>query len=165
MKLSETNVYAILEGIMRVESMNPYDNSHYEIMFCFDKGEIFESEQQVNIDSVDLLDKSQVGANVFESNYVLIRTVDAHKPIIKLWGWTRKNQVVVECSKSTKKRNDFNVAKKLYTSKKLDKNDNYICDSNKDAIALSLDFLSQCNKALFKETTATKAVESKKKAN
>lgn len=95
-------------------------------------------------------------------NYANIREVISKRSIIKLWG--HKDFITVECSKMLRKKEQINVTKKSYISKQLDKNNNYICNTLKDAIELSNDFLKQVDKMLSSaETSATQKKATKEK--
>lgn len=92
--------------------------------------------------------------DVYRKEYACIKEKISQRVIIKYWG--HKDYVAVECSKMLRKKEQINVNKKLYTDKELTKNNNYICKTTKDAVALSKDFITQVDKYLFKESTATK---------
>lgn len=98
----------------------------------------------------------------YRKEYACIKEKLTQRVIIKLWG--HKDFVTCECSKMLRKKEQINVEKKLYTSKELDKNNNYICKTTKDATTLCKDFISQVDKYLYKETTtATKTTKDETK--
>ena len=117
----------------------------------------------VNADKFEIIqkyDKDEFNVNEKDkASYANIRETDTKRSVIKLWG--HKTYVTVECSKMLRKKELINVDKKLYTDKKQDKNSNYICDSIKDAIALSKDFLAQVEK--MNVTVATEKTNDKAK--
>ena len=95
-----------------------------------------------------VFDNEEFNDNVKErKSYACIKD-ESKRAIVKLWGHTQF--VTVECSKTLRKKVD--VSKSMYTSKTLDKNNNYVCDNVKDAISLANDFIKQVD-ALNKSTT------------
>jgi len=97
----------------------------------------------------------------YRKEYACIKEKISDRVIIKLWG--HKDFVTCECSKMLRKKEQINVEKKLYTNKELDKNNNYICKSLKDATALCNDFITQVDKYLSKDTTVTKTTKDETK--
>lgn len=98
----------------------------------------------------------------YRKEYACIKEKLTQRVIIKLWG--HKDFVTCECSKMLRKKEQINVDKKIYTTKELDKNHNYICKSLKDATTLCKDFISQVDKYLYKDTTtATKTTKDETK--
>lgn len=97
----------------------------------------------------------------YRKEYACIKEKLTQRVVIKLWG--HKDFVACECSKMLRKKEQINVEKKLYTSKELDENNNYICKSLKDATALCKDFIAQVDKYLYKETTVTKTTKDETK--
>lgn len=117
-----------------LESLN-FDSSKFEVIRVFDIEEFNENTKE-------------------RKNYANIREVISKRSVVKLWG--HKDYVTVECSKMLRKKEQINVAKKLYTEKTLDKNTNYVCSTLKDACAVASDFLKQVDKMLSStETSAT----------
>lgn len=99
--------------------------------------------------------------DVYRKEYACIKEKLTQRVIIKLWG--HKDFVACECSKMLRKKEQINVEKKLYTSKELTKNNNYICKTQKDATTLCKDFIAQVDKYLYKETTITKTTKDETK--
>lgn len=95
--------------------------------------------------------------------YANIREVISKRSVVKLWG--HNEFVTVECSKMLRKKEQINVDKKVYTEKALDKNHNYMCDTEKKAIALAQDFINQVDKMLTESVTVTEKKEELEKAN
>lgn len=82
------------------------------------------------------------------NNYCALRAVaDSGKytTLFQLWGWTRKNQVVVEIQKSVIKRNKIDLSA-VIDGLALDKNGNFITDSVEQALAIIDSFMSQLYK-------------------
>lgn len=117
-----------------------FDSNKYETLRCFDNEEF----------SV---------VKVERKSYALIRNKTDKRAIIKLWG--HKNFVTCECSKMLRKRVD--ITSELYTSKQVDKNNNYMCTTLKDAIALCNDFIKQVD-AQNTKVVATEKKQQQKKA-
>lgn len=109
------------------------DASKYEILRCYDCEEFSATA-------------------VYRKSYALIRNKTDKRAVIKLWG--HRDFVACECSKMLRKRID--VSSTLYTSKTLDKNNNYICKSLTDATALCNDFIKQVDAQKDATTTASK---------
>lgn len=98
----------------------------------------------------------------YRKEYACIKEKLTQRVVIKLWG--HKDSVACECSKTLRKKEQINVDKKLYTSKELDTNNNYVCKTLKDATALCKDFITQVDKYLYKDnTTATKTTKDETK--
>lgn len=125
-KATEITVSAVLESIT-------FDSSKFEVIRVFDVEEFNENTKE-------------------RKNYANIREVISKRSVIKLWG--HKDYVTVECSKMLRKKEQINADKKLYTSKTLDKNNNYICNTLKDATMLADDFLKQVDKMLSSAETS-----------
>ena len=116
-----------------------YDAKRFEVIRKYDNEEFNENTKE-------------------RTAYANIRETDTKRSILKLWG--HKTYTTVECSKMLRKREQINVDKKIYTEKKIDKNNNYICESEKDIIALANDFLTQVDKML--STTVTEKTTNEK---
>lgn len=114
-----------------------FDTNKYEILRCYDCEEFSATA-------------------VYRKSYALIRNKTDKRAVIKLWG--HRDFVACECSKMLRKRVD--VSSTLYTSKSLDKNNNYICKSLKDATALCNDFIKQVDAQKDATTTASKKTAS-----
>ena len=116
-----------------------FDANKYETLRCFDNEEF----------SV---------VKVERKSYALIRNKTDKRAVIKLWG--HKDFVTCECSKMLRKRVD--VSSDIYTSKEVDKNNNYKCKTLKDAIALCNDFIKLVDAQDNKVTVTEKKQEQKK---
>lgn len=108
--------------------------------------------------------------NGIVNNYCALRAITdggKYTTLFQLWGWTRKNQVVVELQHSVLKRNKIDTSRECYRVAK-DKNDNFITSTLNEALAILDDFMSQLYSnwsVMFYsesiETTANKRAESK----
>ena len=146
--LDTINVANVLEALT-------LDDSIYTVLRCYDNEVVNTAD----------MSEDEIALNTVERKaYANIRENDTNRSVIKLWG--HKQFVAVEISKTLRKRSEYDVMKKVYTDKKLDKNNNYICDSVSDAVALCKDFLKQCEKVQSASTTTVskKKVDAKKEA-
>ena len=135
---SMISVANVLEGLK-------YDEAKYSVIRCYDNEEFNE------------------GGPKERASYANIRSNVDNRAIIKLWG--HKTHVAVECSKMLRKRENIDVAKKMYTAKATDKNNNYICKTYAEAIELANDFITQVTASVYTEkTTATEKKTTKKQA-
>ena len=127
-------------------------------------------KMKYNTDKFEVIrkfDNEEFNENTTErKSYANIRSKVDNRSIVKLWG--HKNNVTVECSKMLRKREEVKVDTELYTSKALDKNNNYICSTVSDAVAVAVDFITQIDKQLYtekKKAKATQKATQSKKAN
>lgn len=129
---AKTNKTNDLLDVTKLLNSIKFDANKYETLRCFDNEEF----------SV---------VKVERKSYALIRNKTDKRAVIKLWG--HKDFVACECSKMLRKRVD--VSSDIYTSKEVDKNNNYKCKTLKDAIALCNDFIklvdAQDNKVIVTE--------------
>ena len=96
-------------------------------------------------------------------SYANIRSNIDNRSIVKLWG--HKDTIAVECSKMLRKRENIDVTTNIYTEKATDKNNNYICHTVDEAIAITNDFIKQVEKSVYTEkATATEKKATQKKA-
>jgi len=132
----KTDNNSFLDVTTLLESIK-FDANKYEILRCYDCEEFSATA-------------------VYRKSYALIRNKTDKRAVIKLWG--HRDFVACECSKMLRKRIDVSSA--LYTSKSLDKNNNYICKSLKDATALCNDFIKQVDAQKDATATASKKTDS-----
>jgi len=121
------------------------DNKKFEVIRCYDNEEFLEVKKE-------------------RKEYANIREVISKRSVIKLWG--HKNFITCECSKMLRKKEEYiDTSKKMYTEKEKDKNNNYKCNTIKEATTLCNDFLKQVSVMIDKTTsTATEKKEKVEKA-
>lgn len=124
-KTQNTTNNAVLTDVNAVLEALTLDTKKFEVIRCYDNEEFNEVQ-------------------TIRKSYANIRETDTKRSVIKLWG--HKTFVTVEASKMLRKKEQINIDKKIYKEKTLDKNNNYVCDSVKDATALTKDFLQQVEK-------------------